>query len=277
MKRLIFILIPVCLFIFLGCSKEQSFELGINTPANGTLKDSLGDCDSMSVNGTYTEGTALNNTNTVVVAVNVTVPGTYRIATDTANGISFIDSGFFATTGTYLVTLKGSGTPILPITTDFTVTFGASFCDFSVTVAPGTPTGNPNSADTAWMFNDATRHYQGHVDSAVIRTSGGIVYLRIYGKPATNDTTVYIQLQQTSATPTGSYSTTSGMAVFEFKTGAGATIYDSRQGDGSNLTFTVTNYNTSTKVLDATFTGTAKDGAMATKTITNGKLKLQVQ
>lgn len=277
MKRLIFLLIPVCLFIFLGCQKETSFELGLNTPASGTLKDTLGDCDSMSVNGTYTEGQALTNTNTVVVAVNVTVPGTYRIATDTSNGFSFIDSGFFATTGTYLVTLKGSGTPILPVTTDFTVTFGSSFCDFSVTVAPGTPVGNPNAADTAWMFNEGGMHFQGHVDSAVVRTSGGIPYLRIYGKPATNDSTVFIQLQQTTPVPTGSYSTTSGMALFEFKTGAGATVYESKQGDGSNLTFTITNYNTSTKVLDATFSGTAKDGAAGTKTITAGKLKVQVQ
>jgi hypothetical protein len=277
MKRLIFILIPALLFVFIGCSKETSFELGINTPSMGTLKDSLGDCDSMSLNGTYTEGQALTSTNTVVVAVNVTVPGTYKIATDTVNGFSFIDSGFFAAAGTYLVTLEGSGTPILPIASDFTVTFGSSFCDFTVTVAPGTPTGNPNAADTAWMFDEGGRHYQGHVDSAVVRTSGGIVYLRIYGKPATNDTTVYIQLQQTTATPSGSYSTTSGMAVFEFKTGAGATIYESRQGDGSNLVFTVTNYNTSTKVLDGTFTGTAKDGAAASKSITGGKLKVQVQ
>ena len=277
MKRLIFILIPVCFFMFIGCSKETSFELGINTPASGTLKDTLGDCDSMSVNGTYTEGQALNNTHTVVVAVNVTVPGSYRIATDTANGFSFTDSGFFATAGTYLVTLKGSGTPILPVATDFTVTFGSSFCDFSVTVAPGVSTGNPNAADTAWMFNEGTNHFQGHVDSAVVRTAGGIVYLRIYGKPASNDTTVFIQLQQTTPTPTGSYSTTSGMALFEFKTGAGATIFESKQGDGSNLTFTVTNYNTTTKVLDATFSGTAKDAAAATKNITAGKLKVQVQ
>jgi hypothetical protein len=277
MKRLIFILIPALFVVFFSCSKETSFELGINTPASGTLKDSLGDCTPKIINGTYTEGTALTNTNTVVLTVNVTVPGTYKIATDTVNGFSFIDSGFFSQAGTYLVTLSGSGTPILPITTDFTVTFGTSFCDFSVTVAPGTPSGNPNAADTAWMFDEGTRHYHGHADSAVVRTSAGIVYLKIYGKPATNDTTVYIQLQQTTPTPTGSYSTTSGMAVFEFKSGAGATIYDSRQGDGSNLTFTVTNYNTTTKVLNATFTGTAKDGATGTKTISGGKLKVQVQ
>lgn len=277
MKRLIFILIPALVVIFFSCAKEKSFELGINTPSSGTLKDSLGDCDTIDIKGTYTEGTALTNSNTVLVAVTVTVPGTYKIATDTVNGFSFIDSGFFSQPGTYLVTLRGSGTPILSNSTDFTVTYGSSFCDFSIAVAPGSGTGNPNAADTAWMFDEGTNHYHGHVDSAVVRVSGGIPYLKIYGKPVTNDTTIFIQLQQSTPAPTGSYSTTSGMAVFEFKTGAGGTIYDSRQGDGSNLTFTITNYNTTTKVLDATFTGTAKDGGTGTKTITGGKLKVQVQ
>lgn len=277
MKRLIIILVPAFFLIFLACQKETSFELGINTPAIGTLKDDLGDCDTLDIKGTYTEGTALTNSNTVLVAVTVTTPGVYRISTDTVNGFSFIDSGFFAATGTYLVTLRGYGTPIIPVTTDFTVMFGSSFCDFSITVAPGTASTDPNDADTAWMFNEGASHFQGHVDSAVVRLVGPIAYLRIYGKPITNDSTFYMQLQQTSPTPTGSYTTTSGMAVFEFKTGAGATVYESKQGDGSNLTFTVTNYNTSTKVLEGTFTGTAKDGAAGTKTINAGKVKVQVE
>jgi len=277
MKRLILILIPTVFILILSCSKEQSFELGLTTKASGTLKNSAGDCDTLDIRGTYTEGVALTAANNVLVAVTVDVPGSYKITTDTVNGFSFADSGFFAATGTYLVTLKGSGAPILPIATPFTVTFGSSFCDFSINVMAGSGTSNPNTADTAWMFNEGTAHYQGHVDSAVIRVISGIPYLKIYGKPVTNDTTFYVQLMQTTPSPTGSYATNTGAAVFEFKTGGGATIYDSRQNDGTNITFTITNYNSTTKVLDATFSGTAKDAGTGTKTITAGKLKIQVE
>lgn len=272
-------MIPLCLFVFWSCQKEMSYELGINAPATGTLKDSMGECDSMSVSGTYTENQQLGSSNTVMVTVNVTGAGKFRISTDTVNGYSFIDSGFFATPGLYQVTLKGNGKPILATTSTFTVNFGTSFCTFEVTSQPGTPTGSMNSADTAWMFNEGTMHFQGHVDSALVKSTGGIGYLNIYGKPKTNDTTIYIQLQLSSPTapPSGTFSTSAGTAVFEFKTPAGSTIYDSRQTDGSNLVFTVTSFNPTTKVLDATFTGTVKDATTGTKTVTGGKLKLTVQ
>lgn len=279
MNRLSFLFIPLCVFVFWGCQKELSYELGINAPATGTLKDSLGNCDSMSVNGTYTENQALGSSNTVTITVNVTGAGKYRISTDTVNGYSFIDSGFFANPGTYQVTLQGTGTPILPTTNNFTVNFGTSFCTFDVTVQPGTSTGNINAADTAWMFDEGTMHFQGHVDSALVKTTGGISYLNIYGKPKTNDSTIFIQLQLSSPTapPSGTYSTAAGTAVFEFKTPAGATIYDSRQTDGSNLTFTITAFDPSTKVMDAIYSGTVKDATTGTKNVTAGKLKLQVQ
>ena len=278
MNRLSLVLIPLLILFVVACSKEQSFETGFASPATGTLKDTLGDCDSMKVNGVYTENQTLTASNTVTVTLNILTPGTYRVYTDTVNGFSFLDSGFFAAPGTYQVTLKGRGKPILANTSNFTVTFGSSICSFSIDVAPGNSTGGSvNSADTAWVFNEGTMRYKGHVDSALIKMSNNIPYLNIYGKPATNDTTFFVQLQQTSPTPTGTYSTTSGTAVFEFKTPTGTTIYDSRQTDGSNLTFTIIGYDAATKVLQAIFSGTVKDGAGGTKTISSGNLKVQVQ
>jgi hypothetical protein len=280
MKRLIFIALPICIFVILSCQKEYSLETGINSFSVGTLKDSMGDCNPIVISGAYTEGQPLTAGNFVTVTVDVSATGTYRIFSDTVNGFWFVDSGFFSSTGTQTITLKGGGKPILPIDADFTVSYGNSFCSFSVTAAAGS-SGSINDADTAWMFNDGTQHFQGHVDSAVFSLSGGIGYLTIYGKPATNDTTFRVQLQQSSPTvpPTSgaTYTTGSGTAVFEFKTPAGGTIYDSRQTDGSNMTFTITSYNTTTKVLDGTFSGTAKDNSSATKTLTLGKLKLQTR
>jgi hypothetical protein len=280
MKRLIFIALPVCIFIILSCQKEYSLESGINSSSVGTLKDSMGDCNPIIISGAYTENQTLSASNFVTVTVDVAATGSYKILSDTINGFWFVDSGFFSNTGTQTIVLKGGGKPIIPISTDFTVSYGNSFCDFSIPVTASS-SGGVNTADTAWMFNDGTQHYQGHVDSAIFSISGAIGYLTIYGKPVTNDTTFRVQLQQSSPTtpPTSgaTYSTSAGTAVFEFKTPAGTTIYDSRQTDGSNLTFTITSYNTTTKVLDGTFTGTAKDNSGATKTITLGKLKLQTQ
>ena len=282
MKRLIAILIPVSFMAFFGCQKELSLETGGNNAglAVGALKDSAGNCDSMSISGTYRENQQLTDSHYVNVTVNVTTPGQYKIRTDTVNGFYFRDSGYFSAAGTYVVKLKGGGKPIIPVNSSFNVSFGNSFCNFSIAVGTAPASGTVNSADTAWMFNDATRHYQGHVDSALVKVNAtGMAFLKIYGKPVTADTTIFIELQLgTAATsPTGTYSTSSGTAIFEFKTPTGAVIYQSRQGDGSNTVFTITNYNTTTKVDEAIFSGTAKDGAGATQNITAGKLKVQVQ
>jgi hypothetical protein len=280
MKRLIFIALPVCLFIVFSCQKEYSLETGVNSLSTGTLKDSFGDCKPIVVNGSYTEDQPLTSSNFVTVTVDVAAAGTYKIFSDTMNGFWFVDSGFFAAPGSYTVTLQGGGKPILGISTDFTVSYGGSFCDFTVGVGGGT-SGALNDADTAWMFNEGTSHFQGHIDSAVFSTSGGIGYLTIYGENAATDTTFYVELQQSSPTaPPASgatYTTGAGTAVFEFQTDTGTPIYDSRQTDGSNMTFTIVSYNAATKVLDGTFSGTAKDNGGATKTITLGKLKLQTQ
>lgn len=276
MKRLILIAVPVCLFIILSCQKEYSVETGSNSVSAGTLKDSLGDCQPILINGTYTENQSLTAANFVNVTLNVSSAGKYKVSTDTMNGFWFIDSGFFSSPGTYVVKLSGGGKPILAIQTDFTVSYGSSSCDFSIT-PNASSSGSLNSADTAWMFDEGTFHFHGHVDSALFKTLGPNAYLNIYGKTPTSDTTFYVQLLQSSPSPTGTYSTSSGTAVFEFKTPAGNTVYASHQTDGSNLTFTVTNFNTSTKVLDATFIGTAKDAGAGTKNITAGKLKIQVQ
>jgi hypothetical protein len=276
MKRLILIAIPICLFIILSCQKEYSVETGSNSLSAGTLKDSLGDCQPILINGTYTENQSLTAANFVNVTVNVSSAGKYKISTDTMNGFWFIDSGFFSSPGTYVVKLLGGGKPILAIQTDFTVSYGPSSCDFSITPNAAS-SGSLNSADTAWMFDEGTSHFHGHVDSALVKTSSVPVYLTIYGKTPSSDTTFYVQLLLSSTTPTGTYSTSAGTAVFEFKTPAGNTIYDARQTNSTNLVFTVTNFNTTTKVLDAIFSGTVKDASSLNKNVTSGKLKVQVQ
>jgi hypothetical protein len=131
-----FAIILAGIFILSACQKEYSLESGtVGGLAEGTLKDSLGDCNPMTLRGLYFADSTVNDSNYVIVQVNITAPGSYKIFTDSQNGYSFRDSGFFAVTGPVNVKLMAVGRPILPITSDFTVTFGsASFCLFSVPV-----------------------------------------------------------------------------------------------------------------------------------------------
>ncbi len=126
-------------------------------PATFTLSGGPGACINSSVNGTYTQGTALGATNTITVEVNVTVAGSYTISTNTVSGMSFTASGNFASTGVQNVTLNGSGTPTASGAQTLTVTAGTSTCTVSITVGTGgTPSGNclPLTPSTYWTYND---------------------------------------------------------------------------------------------------------------------------
>ncbi len=117
----------------MGCNNSGSGSGSSN--ANYTIGTG-GSCANTSVNGTYTEGVALDGSNTVTMDVNVTSTGTWSINTDTINGYSFSGSGTFTSTGTVQVTLDGSGTPAAAQTDNFTATAdnGGGTCTFDVTV-----------------------------------------------------------------------------------------------------------------------------------------------
>lgn len=132
------------IFIMAACQKEYSLETGSTGGiAQGTLKDSLGDCQPMTLRGIYFVDSTVTDSNYVILRVNITAPGTYTIRTDVQNGYSFKDSGYFAVPGLINIKLKAKGKPILPITSDFTVSFGTSFCIFSV---PAILNGGPSAA-----------------------------------------------------------------------------------------------------------------------------------
>jgi hypothetical protein len=136
MKRIIhFLVVGFCLLLFVqSCTKEMSEEtIGLRGTAEGVLTDSLGNCKNSTVKGRYVIDTSLTDSNYVIVNVNITVTGKYRIFSDTVNGMWFLDSGFALSTGATTVKLKGKGTPLLPGSSDFILSFGNSFCKFTVT------------------------------------------------------------------------------------------------------------------------------------------------
>ena len=140
---------------------ESTIDLSNNgtggtTTATGTLGAAADTCTPITIAGTFTQGIALSaSTNTVQVQVNITTPGTYIIATNTVNGISFFKTGTFTSTGVQNVILEGSGTPVNEGVQNFMVTFGGSNCTFSITFLPGVPLVTdyfPTTANSNWAY-----------------------------------------------------------------------------------------------------------------------------
>ena len=158
-NKISFLFLGITLFI-VACTKESSYEsgLGIYSTAAGTLKDSLGNCQNITINGTYLVDTVMTDSNYVVVTANITTPGNYKIYTDTVNGFWFRDSAYILGTGTQTFKLKGYGKPILPLTSNFTVYFNTSYCLFSVplgtsgTVVSATGDFFPTTVNSNWTY-----------------------------------------------------------------------------------------------------------------------------
>lgn len=69
------------------------------------------DCTGTVVNGLYTLGNNLSQTNTITMKVNVKSLGSWGVSSPETDGISFYGSGEFTTTGIQYITLHGSGKP----------------------------------------------------------------------------------------------------------------------------------------------------------------------
>ena len=110
------------------------------------------------VTGNYIKGVVLDAGSYVKIAVNVTVPGSYTISTNTVNGYSFSTDGTFTAAGPQTIQIAATGTPLNQGTDMFTVTAGASACGFSVTVLPVvTITNNdlfPLTTNSYWIYDD---------------------------------------------------------------------------------------------------------------------------
>jgi len=120
-----------CLLIFfISCNKEYSEDYTNASPfAQGTLKDSLGDCLFDSAFGTfYSDSIPGIDTNYIAVEMNITQPGTYNIATDMQNGLRFSDSGYIYNTGDTIIHLKPTGIPLTQQATFFTINFNNDVC-----------------------------------------------------------------------------------------------------------------------------------------------------
>jgi hypothetical protein len=132
MKHLL-IYATVAAVALLSCQKPISWN--ISSQANASLAtDSFGNCLPIAVSGNYAVGSALTDSNFIVVPVNVVSTGSYYIYTNFVNGYSFQSSGNFTSTGNLNVKLMGTGKPVFSQTDSLTVYFNGGSCTFSVNV-----------------------------------------------------------------------------------------------------------------------------------------------
>ena len=137
-----------------GCKKTTT-----TTTATGSLLTSDGACRQSNVHGNYFAGTVVaNDTTYVQISVNVTKPGSYRIATNKSNGVMFQAAGSFADTGLNLVRLMSSGSFTNVGATTFDLGFDSTSCQFTVTVQDSAGVG---MADNSWRFTAGGHTYSG--------------------------------------------------------------------------------------------------------------------
>ncbi|MDE3212363.1 MAG: hypothetical protein KGM98_03950 [Bacteroidota bacterium] len=128
---------PVVIPGLTGCS--SSLTVLSKPPSSYYLAGYPNDCQNPQINGPYIAGQAFRSDNTVQVNVTINSPGDYLIKTDTLDGMSFADSGYFSAPGSRVVTLKGTGKPLNPGLIFFTVYSDSSLCNFSIPVQTAIP------------------------------------------------------------------------------------------------------------------------------------------
>jgi len=137
-----------------------------------TLAGAPDTCMNYVLSGNYLEGVATTAANTVVINVNVSVPGIYNIVTAPGNGITFSGSGSFTNSGQQTITLTATGTPAAVGSTNIPVTFGTSSCIFTVDVTTAFDY-FPRTAGSNWSYQ-----YDGDPnDSLLVRAKAGTVTL----------------------------------------------------------------------------------------------------
>ena len=98
------------------------------------LVNSKGVCSNIAVSGTYTAGTATNNSNYIIAQVNVINTGNYTISTDTKDGFSYTSTGVFSQTGIQSISIPAVGTPLTKGTNTFSLISNSGACTFPVTI-----------------------------------------------------------------------------------------------------------------------------------------------
>lgn len=145
--------------IMVSCKKETTPDNPVipTTVAVFNLADGTGNCYTPVVQGSFTAGTALDVTNSVVLQVNVTTAGTFSITTTYINGYRFSASGTLTNTGLQSITLRGYGTPVVAAIDQHPI-LSTSNCRIVITVLNPPPL----------IINDNDHMYFGNPSNAAL-------------------------------------------------------------------------------------------------------------
>lgn len=259
-----------------GCAFSVPVNSGTGPNAVYTVGGSGGACTGSSVQGTYTSGTALTAANKITIQVNVTTAGAYNMTSFPMNGMTFSAAGNFATTGMQNVVLQGTGTPVSAGTSVIAIAGGSSGCTVDVTVTQGA--NQPTAADSAWRFSQGGRLFYGPVDTAYTASFGGITLLSIEGHTYKTDSSFVLDILLPGNTiTTGPYSTANG-SFFTFENAMGSTILEADQttAPGATMNIVITAYNTTTRIVTGTFSGTALNASGTAVPVTGGTFRARV-
>ena len=268
-----------------GASTSCTFPVTYGTgapPAVYTMAGAPGACTPATVGGTYTTGTALSASNTVIVQVNVTTIGAYNLTTNSVNGMTFSKSGTFSTTGLQSVTLTGSGTPVTAGINTLTPTIGTSSCTFNVTVVTG---GGGTDIFTA-KVNGVLVNFGEFAEGFYFNPNNLLITGSVAGA-STEEMILDIDKTATVGTiTTGTYvntlagSTTGGYILGASYTDQASVDWSPRSiFDPSPDPFTITITSISATRVVGTFSGTVRDNfgtGTNTKTITEGVFNLPI-
>ncbi|RYY70429.1 MAG: hypothetical protein EOO13_06635 [Chitinophagaceae bacterium] len=271
-------------FIIKFGSTQCSIVVNVLPAATPDAIISAVNCTGAVLAGTYQAGTPTTASNTLQLQVTITSPGAYNINTTLVNGVRFSGSGVLAN-GTHMVTLSANGgTPVTPGPFAYTVTAGSSTCSLNVFYASAPAPGG----EFTWSFKVGTVQYSGacmvsekidspasitvwgyHASGAEFsitvadRTPGAAIVAGVYpGVPAVTP----------GFPPTGPH-------TWSFYYSGGSPVYAYYTGYGNNLTTTVTQVNTVTKIIEGTFSGTVRQNNEATGpvvTISDGSFKAKI-
>ncbi|MBS1744960.1 MAG: hypothetical protein JST21_02195 [Bacteroidetes bacterium] len=281
-KIVFYIFFACCITFFFSCTKELSEEHTETLQAEGSLWDSTGSCLPYSIYGTVYGGiTPGQDTAYVEIQVNVSSTGSYKIESDLQDGYQYYDSGFFSNTGLNIVHLKPIGTPIIPGTFTFNISYDSTYCSFTVNVqdSTGTGLGGHDSTVTSgnWQFTTDDGTFSGSVDTAFIESDSAIwgtggKMLTLQGlKTPSNDTVLELHFYlPTGSIQTGAYNTTDlppsnsgffALVHYDLSTGIGTPVYQALPNDtaATIITLTINTYDPITHIISGTFLGTAGD------------------
>ena len=119
------------LAIFLHACQKNNDPDGQST---GKLLSAItGNCTPVTVNGIFKVDSVLTSDNYVDVQVDVKFGGSFTIKSDSINGYSFKKTGTIGT-GISTIRLYASGKPLAIGTNTFTIIYGGTACNFSITV-----------------------------------------------------------------------------------------------------------------------------------------------